>query len=122
MGTPYEDGVRFERQVIGDLTSEGYLTIRAAGSKGKTKIDVVAIKGGEMLIVQCKKDGIIPPAERVALLHTAALLNVNQPINHDLAVPIIARHQHGHKKPIYERLFGSGPHDRAPFHTDEIAI
>lgn len=60
----YAKGVRFEHKVITDLESRGYETLRAAGSKGRTKIDVLALKpGGPVLMIQCKSDGKISKME-----------------------------------------------------------
>ena len=109
--TNYEDGRRFEWQVRDDLQTDGYEIIRSAGSKGK--IDVLAFKPYQILAIQCKRSGRAAPAERAELIRLARLLT---------AVPIIARHQRGRSKPIYERLFGTGPQDHVPFITDELEI
>ena len=121
MATKYEDGRRFEWSVIADLQNDGYLTVRAAGSKGETKIDVVAFKSGQILLIQAKRNGRISPAERLALIHVAAMINVNQPVGSDLAIPIVARKTIGRAKPVYDRLTGTGPQDHVPFITDELA-
>lgn len=63
MGTPYATGKRFEDKVRNHLRDNGYTVIRAAGSKGDSKIDLVALKPGQALFVQCKADGVLPPAE-----------------------------------------------------------
>lgn len=60
----YAQGTAFERKVINDLVGWGYVTIRAAGSKGTGKIDVVAFHPvGPQLLVQCKRTGDISPGE-----------------------------------------------------------
>jgi Holliday junction resolvase len=60
----YAQGTAFERKVILDLAGEGYVTIRAAGSKGAGKIDVVAFHPyGPQLLIQCKRTGEISPGE-----------------------------------------------------------
>lgn len=68
----YEAGRRLEYEVVHYLTDSGYLAFRSPGSKGAA--DIIAMKsvpggGGisDLLFVQCKKDGYIPPAERHAL-------------------------------------------------------
>jgi holliday junction resolvase Hjr len=53
--TTYERGRSFEWKVAKDLTDNGYLVIRAAGSKGAA--DLVAFKPGEVLFIQCKTGG-----------------------------------------------------------------
>lgn len=111
MGTNhYRDGHRFELAIIDDLRSEGYQTIRAAGSKGK--IDILAYKPGQTLAIQAKRNGKIPPAERAAVYELAAILG---------AVPIVAWKQRGTRRPLYDRLTGTGPKDRLPFTTDDLA-
>lgn len=56
-------GTAFERKVAADLTDNGYLVIRAAGSHGAA--DLVAVKPGQVLFVQVKLGGAgaCPPAE-----------------------------------------------------------
>src|SRR5690606_18497279 len=58
--TRYAGGADFEREVRAALVADGYeLVVRSAGSK--TKVDLVAIKAGQVLIVQCKRNGVCPP-------------------------------------------------------------
>jgi len=59
--TRYETGRRFEYRVYHDLKGRGYYCARAAGSH--SKIDVLAVKGKVCLLIQCKTDGAISPAE-----------------------------------------------------------
>ncbi len=101
MPSHYADGHRFELDIIAHLRSEGYQTIRAAGSKGK--IDVLAFKTGQTLAIQAKRNGKIPPAERFALVELATILD---------AIPILAWKHRGTRQPQYDRL---------PFPTDQIA-
>lgn len=54
--TNYSRGYAFERQVAADLESDGYWTCQARGSHGLA--DVVAIKAGEIVLVQCKLGAI----------------------------------------------------------------
>ena len=61
----YESGVRFERRVMGDLAERGYYCLRSAGSH--SMIDVVAI-GQEVLLVQCKTDGVLSSKDKENLL------------------------------------------------------
>lgn len=68
--TNYDRGKRFEHRVRDDLRKRGYYVIRSAGSKGK--IDLVALIDGDVLLIQCKRDGRLPPAERKELLAIAA--------------------------------------------------
>lgn len=66
----YDRGRRFEYAVRDHLRTNGYDVIRSAGSK--TKVDLVAIKTGQVLLVQCKLDGKISPTERTELVRIAS--------------------------------------------------
>jgi Holliday junction resolvase len=68
----YSDGVRVEHAVIDHLRANGYDTVRAASSKGLA--DVVAVKPGQILFVNCKRTTPPGPVEREALLRVAAHL------------------------------------------------
>jgi hypothetical protein len=49
----YARGYDTERRIIRELEQKGYFCIRSAGSH--TKIDVVALKGQDILLVQSKR-------------------------------------------------------------------
>ena len=49
----YAKGARFERRVKRYLEGKGFLVLRAAGSK---PVDLVGIRRGEVIIVECKSD------------------------------------------------------------------
>jgi len=68
--TSYSKGANFERRVAKFLTNRGWLVIRSAGSK--SPVDLVALRQGEVWLVQCKVDGYMLPAERLQLLGIAA--------------------------------------------------
>lgn len=85
MATNYERGRAFEYRVRDALNLRGAVAVvRSAGSK--TKIDLVALfpildtplyEGDmEVWIVQCKRDGKLPAAERDELLRIAELTGV----------------------------------------------
>lgn len=59
--TQYSRGYAFEQKVAGDLTQDGYYVVRAGGSHGVA--DLVALKPGQVLLVQCKTNGIVTAAE-----------------------------------------------------------
>lgn len=109
--THYAAGTAFEHVVRNDLHANGYWVMRSAGSK--TKVDLIAIKPGQILLVQCKRDGRISPAERVELLRVAAMI--------DTAIPVLAHKKPGRAAVLLDRLTGPGPQDRAPFVIDEVA-
>jgi Holliday junction resolvase len=75
----YEKGRALEHRVRAHLREEGYEVLRTAGSK--SKVDLVAIKTGQILFVQCKRSGALPPAEWNALWDLAAMVG---------AVPVLA--------------------------------
>ena len=60
----YRGGADLERAAKKTLETGGYYVIRSAGSKGIA--DMAAFKRGEIVLVQCKTDGYVGPAERVA--------------------------------------------------------
>jgi Holliday junction resolvase len=81
MPSGYRNGADLERAVKHHLEDDGYqLVIKSGGSKGK--VDVIALKPGQILLVQCKRAGAMSPADRVALRHLALDLG---------AVPLLAR-------------------------------
>lgn len=60
----YNQGRQFEQKVAGFLADAGLAVVRAAGSKGTGKMDLVAfVPDGRVLVVQCKTTGVISPAE-----------------------------------------------------------
>ncbi|MEV6180145.1 restriction endonuclease [Streptomyces sp. NPDC052015] len=61
----YARGRDLEHRVRAHLRGQGYEVLRTAGSK--SKVDLVAIKPGQVLFVQCKRTGALPPAEWNAL-------------------------------------------------------
>ena len=95
----YEDGRRVEWAVVHDLQANGYETTRAASSKGVA--DVIAIKAGQVLLVNVKRTTPPGPCERKNLLRIAAMLPGH-------ALPIVALKPKGQRL-AYRRLWGSGP-------------
>ena len=66
----YKMGRSFERRIRLQLIAAGYFVVRSAGSK--TKVDLTAIKDGEILLIQCKRSGALPPDEWNGLMDVAA--------------------------------------------------
>jgi hypothetical protein len=104
----YSDGRRVEYAVMHDLAANGYECTRAASSKGTA--DVIAIKAGQVLLVNVKRTTPPGPEERKALFAVALLLPM-------VAVPLVAL------KPArglltYRRLIGTGSRDYVPWAPD----
>jgi Holliday junction resolvase len=107
----YHDGRRVEWAVIHDLTENGYQCTRAASSKGVA--DVIAIKSGQVLLINVKRTSTPGPAERLALLKVAAMLP-------GVAVPILARKPP--RQPIRYELMNAGtPRTWVRWTPDEVA-
>ncbi|MFI2426553.1 restriction endonuclease [Streptomyces sp. NPDC018955] len=109
----YARGRDLEHRVRAHLREEGYEVLRTAGSK--SKVDLVAIKPGQILLVQCKRSGALPPAEWNALWDLAAMVG---------AVPVLAEQLSRGRK--YWRLTGRKdvPGKRQPYvelTLDELA-
>lgn len=63
-------GDYFERQTVAALAARGWVARRSGGSLGAA--DVWALRAGNSpLLISCKLRGVIPPAERLALLALA---------------------------------------------------
>lgn len=61
MATNYSRGADFERRTRGYLERIGYVTVRSAGSHSPA--DIVAMRHGELVCVQCKRNGRLDPDE-----------------------------------------------------------
>lgn len=114
--TAYQVGKRFEDKTRDYLRSEGYEVVRSSGSK--TKIDHVALKPGQLLLVQCKRTGLIAPAEWDRLVELAGWVD---------AVPLLAVNGPKGRGITLWRLLGPKrrglPWARQPVHrflTDEV--
>lgn len=113
----YATGRRFEWRVRDDLMANGYEVVRAAGSKGSSKVDLFALKPGQLLLVQCKRTGALPAAEWDRLVEVAAWVG---------GVPILAAVPKSGRGIAYTRLLGpKRPRARIqevePFLVDAVA-
>lgn len=70
MATNYERGRQLEYDAKAALDANGYLTVRSAGSKGA--VDIMAIKPGQVLLVQCKRQHKALSAEEWNVLYGLA--------------------------------------------------
>jgi Holliday junction resolvase len=110
--THYRNGRDFEYKVRDELARDGYEMFRSAGSK--TKIDLIAVKPGQLLFVQCKRtDPQISPDDRSRMLALAAMVG---------ALPIVASKPIPRRPIQYRRLTGPGPKDWQPWTPDEVAL
>lgn len=92
----YSQGRSFEWKVRADLEANGYEVVRAAGSKGGTKADLLAFKPGQLLMVQAKRSGALPAAEWDRLVEVAAWITE--------AVPVLAANGPNGRGVIYTHL------------------
>lgn len=93
----YATGTRFEHKTRDDLIANGYDVMRAAGSKGSTKVDLIAVKPGQLLFIQCKSNGKISPAEWDRVVEVSAWVG---------AVPVVAENGPRGRGVVYTRLLG----------------
>lgn len=116
--TRYDTGRRFEWACRDDMAENGYIVIRAAGSKGDAKVDLIAIKPGQLLFVQCKTTaGALGPAEWDRLVEVSGMCG---------ALPILAAKGGRGQGIQYTRLLGpkrrgARTQDVEPFVLDELA-
>lgn len=61
--TSYRRGYYFESRVREALEGWGWVVFRSGGSR--SPVDLVAMKAGEVLLVQCKAGGRMSPRERL---------------------------------------------------------
>jgi Holliday junction resolvase len=114
----YARGRKFEWDVRDDLAENGYSVIRAAGSKGNAKVDLIAIKPGQILFVQCKTTkGALGPDEWDRLVEVSAWV---------AAVPVLACKGGRGEGIQYTRLLGpkrrgARTQNVEPFVVDELA-
>lgn len=98
----YRRGADFERAVRADLVDHGYEVIRSAGSK--TKVDLVAIKNGELLLIQCKLPNSQLPSSEWNRLRALSRMCA--------ARPILALKIEGRTRPYYRELWADAPEGR----------
>lgn len=83
----YHAGRRYEWKIRDLLHDHGFTVIRAAGSKGDSKIDLIALHpDGRVWFVQCKRTGLLGTAEWNRLYEVASWSG---------AVPVVASAEAG---------------------------
>jgi Archaeal holliday junction resolvase (hjc) len=105
----YTQGRDVEYAVIASLKEDGYDTIRGASSKGLA--DVVAIKPGQVLLVNVKRTTPPGPKERSALLRVASHLP-------GVALPLVALGPAS--RLTFRRLTGCEASAWVPWTADEV--
>jgi hypothetical protein len=106
----YRQGRDVEWAVVHDLTDNGYECTRAASSKGVA--DVIAIKAGQVLLVNVKRTTMPGPDERRALFAVAMLLP-------GVGIPLVAL-KPARQSLTYRVLYGTGPKDWLPWAPDFV--
>lgn len=109
--TGYTQGRKVEYDVIEYLKKNGYDCVRGASSKGLA--DVVGIKHGQVLIVNCKRTTPPGPAERADLIRLARLLP-------GVGVPLVALHPR-REQLQFRRLIDARPSAWLAWTADEVA-
>jgi Holliday junction resolvase len=90
----YRLGAAFEHRVADKLRAAGWTVIRAAGSHGKA--DLVAVKPGRVVFVQCKRRGTLGTREWNELVELSQVAG---------AVPVMAQ-MPGRRGVAFHRLLG----------------
>jgi len=65
----YRKGANFERRCRRFLEEKGWFVIRSGGSK--SPVDLVALRDGEIALIQCRVSGYLPQKEKEELLGIA---------------------------------------------------
>ncbi|MBC9927402.1 hypothetical protein [Leucobacter sp. cx-169] len=103
----YKMGRAFEGRTRLHLEAAGYFVVRSAGSK--TKVDLMAAKEGQLLLIQCKRSGALPPDEWNQLLDIAELTH---------GIPILVENPHAGQVSwwkVLTRKAGRGTGLKEPF-------
>ena len=104
MTTNYKRGADFERRVLADMSARGYVSVRSAGSH--TVADVYCFRYGEIVLIQCKRDGRLGPEEWNALYDHCQRAG---------AIPVLAKTGPGNRGITYWKLIGrKGGRGRQP--------
>ena len=67
--TQYEKGARFERRIKKHFEALGWICFRSAGSHSPA--DLICIRKGETLLIQCQTEKYFPPAKKAQLIELA---------------------------------------------------
>lgn len=89
MASPYIKGRAFEHYVKRKLEAREWIVTRSRGSRGV--FDLLAVKNGEIMLIQCKWNNLIDEEERRNLLIKALKAG---------GIPVLATHINGKVKLI----------------------
>ena len=101
----YEAGRQFEYRCMRELRKKGrYVVTRAAGSHGPIDIWAVGVEPGthRLLLIQCKKTGKLPLAERNIIVRVAEIAG---------GLPIMTYCEKGTGRIVWNRLHTDGVPD-----------
>lgn len=108
--TFYRLGRQFEYRVRDYLKKLGFFVLRSPASRSPT--DLVAIRTGQVLLVQCKISGALPPSEWNELFSLAESVG---------AVPVLAERE-GVRGLLFHRLLGKKDRSRKAQPYQKIVI
>jgi Holliday junction resolvase len=74
MRTNYHRGAEREHYIKKKLEKQGYFVIRSAGSH--SPVDLVALKKGEIRLIQSKKSKYVRPAEKKKIEETEKITGI----------------------------------------------
>lgn len=95
MATNYARGSDFERRTKEQLEGFGYAVIRSAGSHSPA--DLVAMRHGEIVGVQCKRNGRLYPEEWNEFVDWCETAG---------AIPVVAQIGANHRGTVYHLITG----------------
>ena len=121
--TAYDRGNAYEVKTCNVLTADGYVCWQARGSKGVA--DVIALKRGQVLLVQVKSGQTAMPLDHLGLNHAGwnGLFELATQLG---AVPVACYWARWVRRPLWRQLTGLHTEHRqlwpsVPWTPDEVA-
>ena len=113
----YRAGEDLAREIKARLEKDGYYVMKSGGSRGI--VDLIALKPGETLLIQAKKQGRISPADRARLTETAR--DRRPPCLCCKVTPLVAawtKNGRDARRPGYAELTGARIDQQRPWSPD----